>query len=84
MVQTPGPSQLFVTDDGVHFHDTYIALGTGHDSINLYDGGNDTVQGGNGGDIIGGGVGADSLIGGSGNDSLYGGTGANTLGWWRR
>jgi len=79
VLQSPGPSQLFVTDDGVHSHDTYIALGAGHDSVNLFDGGNDTVQGGNGGDVIGGGVGADSLIGGTGNDSLFGGTGANTL-----
>jgi Ca2+-binding RTX toxin-like protein len=79
VVQTPGPSQIYTVDDGVHFHDTYIALGTGSDSINLYDGGNDTVQGGSGADVIGGGVGKDLLIGGTGNDSLYGGPGENTL-----
>ena len=79
ILQTPGPSQLFVTDDGTHFNNVYVALGTGADSVNLFDGGNDTVQGGNGGDVIGGGIGNDLLIGGTGNDSLYGGPGANTL-----
>lgn len=79
VLQSPDPTQLYVTDNGVDHNNVYVALGTGHDSVNLYDGGNDTVLGGNGGDLIGGGAGASLLIGGSGNDSIYGGTGASTM-----
>ena len=79
VLQSPDPTQIYLTDDGVHHNNVYVALGTGADSVNLYDGGNDTVQGGNGGDLIGGGAGASLLIGGTGNDSIYGGSGASTL-----
>jgi Ca2+-binding RTX toxin-like protein len=60
-------------------NDEFIAAGKGSDTINLHDGGNDTVYGGSGNDVIHGGHGDDSLVGGSGNDSIYGGTGNDTL-----
>jgi Ca2+-binding RTX toxin-like protein len=69
------PGQYYVTGGS----SVYVALGSGADSINLYDNGNDTVQGGNGGDVLGGGAGADLILGGTGNDQLYGGPGPNTL-----
>src|SRR5665213_2221583 len=74
VLQTATPTQLYVEGTS----NVYVALGTGADSVNLYDSGNDTVIGGSGGDTLGGGSGADLLMGGSGNDSLFGGSGQNT------
>jgi Ca2+-binding RTX toxin-like protein len=79
VLQSPDPTQIYLTDDGTHHNNVYVALGTGNDSVNLYDGGNDTVQAGSGDDVIGGGTGNDLLLGGTGNDSIFGGSGANTM-----
>lgn len=75
VVQTASPIQTYVQGSS----DVYIGLGSGADSINLNDTGNDTVLGGGGNDLIGGGAGNDLIDGGAGNDSLYGGSGNNTL-----
>jgi Ca2+-binding RTX toxin-like protein len=60
-------------------NDVFVAAGTGNDTINLFDSGNDTVYGGSGNDVIHGGIGSSSLVGGDGNDSIYGGGGHDTL-----
>lgn len=74
-----GGNQLYVTDAPNAHNNIFVAMGTGNDTVNLYDSGNDTVYGGSGDDVIGGGAGNSSLLGGAGNDSLYGGSGADTL-----
>jgi len=74
-----GGNQLFVTDAPNAHNNVFIAMGTGSDSVNLWDSGNDTVYGGAGSDTIGGGVGNSSLFGGDGNDGIYGGSGNSTL-----
>ncbi|MBR0750754.1 calcium-binding protein [Bradyrhizobium jicamae] len=74
-----GGNHLTVTDTQNAGNSIFIAMGSGNDTLNLYDSGNDTVYGGGGNDVIGGGTGADSILGGDGNDSLYGGSGADTL-----
>jgi Ca2+-binding RTX toxin-like protein len=60
-------------------NDIFVAAGKGSDTINLRDGGDDTVYGGSGNDVIHGGHGDSSLFGGAGNDSIFGGTGNDTL-----
>jgi Ca2+-binding RTX toxin-like protein len=69
----------------------FVAMGTGGDTLKLFDSGNDTVYGGAGNDSIYGGTGHDILRGGGGNNQLhsgstaggysvlYGGSGADTL-----
>jgi len=79
VVQTPSPVQIYVTDDGTHHSNVFVGLGTGGDSVNLYDGGNDTVQGGSSGDVIGGGAGNSLLMGGGGDDTIFGGSGNDHL-----
>ncbi|CCD92757.1 Hemolysin-type calcium-binding region protein [Bradyrhizobium sp. ORS 375] len=74
-----GGNQLYVTDSQNAHNGIFIAMGTGADSVNLFDSGNDTVYGGAGADVIGGGAGNSYLYGGDGNDSIYGGSGSDTL-----
>jgi Ca2+-binding RTX toxin-like protein len=75
-----GGNQLYVTDDPNAHNNIFIAMGSGSDSVNLFDSGSDTVYGGAGDDVIGAGAGGgDSIFGGDGNDSLFGGSGADTL-----
>jgi Ca2+-binding RTX toxin-like protein len=74
-----GGKHLNVTDTPNAHNDVFIAMGEGSDSVNLFDGGNDTVYGGSGDDAIHGGSGNSSLFGGDGNDSIYGGSGNDTL-----
>lgn len=74
-----GGNHLFVTDLPNAHNNVFVAMGTGGDTVNLFDSGNDTVYGGSGNDAIGGGVGNSSLFGGAGDDSIYGGSGHDTL-----
>ena len=62
-------------------NDLFVAMGTGADTVKLFDKGNDTVYAGNGGDSIDASAssGNDSLVGGTGNDTIYGGTGHDML-----
>jgi Ca2+-binding RTX toxin-like protein len=78
VVQTATPTRIYITDNAGDHNNVYVALGEGGDTVNLYDGGNDTVRGGTGNDTIGGGVGASSLFGGDGSDGIYGGPGQFT------
>lgn len=74
-----GGKQLYVTDAPNAHNNIFIAMGTGNDSVNLFDSGNDTVYGGAGDDVVGGGTGNSYIYGGDGNDSLFGGSGSDTL-----
>lgn len=74
-----GGNQLYITDEPGAANNITVAMGSGGDSLNLFDGGNDTVYGGAGGDTIGAGAGNDSIDGGAGNDSIFGGSGSDTL-----
>jgi Ca2+-binding RTX toxin-like protein len=70
----------FDTLDGGPGNDSLIG-GDGDDSLNgdLWDDGNDSLDGGAGNDSLDGGDGNDNLDGGAGDDSLNGGYGFDTL-----
>lgn len=74
-----GGHQLKVTSASGATNSVFVTMGNGGDTVNLLDGGNDTVYGGTGNDAIYGGSGSATLNGGAGNDTLVAGTGAHQL-----
>jgi Ca2+-binding RTX toxin-like protein len=70
---------IYGTDDNDRLYDTAaddrIEGGSGNDTVEAYNGGNNRLSGGDGRDVIGsyGTTGRDLIEGGSGNDILYGG-----------
>jgi Ca2+-binding RTX toxin-like protein len=72
-----GPHELDVNPGN---SSVFIAMGTGGDTVKLFDGGNDTVYGGGHAHIDATqNTGKDALFGAGGYDTMYGGSGRDTL-----